>query len=159
MKETGIIMSGDHPVKCLDGSKTVTRRTWGLEKINQFPDFWELAPTGYDEEKGAWLFWQKQTGEGIYIKCPYGGVGDRLRMRETWMPSAKPTTQYVIYKADNPNYAEEHQGEHFKLAWRPSIHMPHEYSRGLFLPPQGQLIHRFTSPYGIRQIHQLPSQG
>ncbi|MBA7714608.1 hypothetical protein ES703_123635 [subsurface metagenome] len=37
MKETGIIMSGDHPRKILDGTKTMSRRTYGLEKINDMP--------------------------------------------------------------------------------------------------------------------------
>ena len=33
MKETGIMMSGDHPQKVIDGRKTMTRRTQGLDKI------------------------------------------------------------------------------------------------------------------------------
>jgi len=78
-KSTGIIMSGDHPVKCRDGTKTVTRRTWGLEKINAHPEIWEFV-----NMEGAIAYFKHPTGTQIPVKCPYGGVGDRLWMRETW---------------------------------------------------------------------------
>lgn len=81
MKETGIIMSGDHPQKVLDGLKTMTRRTAGLDKINENPDLWERP--FYDSDMGGWGFWQKYTGDVKYIKCPYGQVGDRLYIKET----------------------------------------------------------------------------
>ena len=82
VKETGIIMSGDHPLKCLDGTKTMTRRTWGLERINEDPDLWR--DPFFDEVTGYWNFWQVNTGEVLSAKCPYGQVGDRLWVRETW---------------------------------------------------------------------------
>jgi len=42
MKETGVIMSGNHPKLILDGTKTMTRRTWGLELINENPDYMQF---------------------------------------------------------------------------------------------------------------------
>lgn len=44
MKETGIIMSGNHPKLIQDGIKTMTRRTWGLEEVNKNPDLWAVTP-------------------------------------------------------------------------------------------------------------------
>ena len=80
-------MSGDHPIKCMDGSKTQTRRTAGLNKINKEPDRWEYMRTNAD---GSFLFWvvandPELDAEKRYklIKCPYGQVGDRLWVRET----------------------------------------------------------------------------
>ena len=122
MKETGIIMSGNHPAKIQADTKTVTRRTYGLETINKFPWAWELAPTGYDAEKGAWLFWQKHTGEGVYIKCPYGHVGDRLWVRETHFIGGIKPNEWAWYKAGFDGDAEA-------VVWRPSIHMPRWASR------------------------------
>lgn len=91
MKETGIIMSGDHPSKCLDGTKTMTRRTWGLELINKDPDRWELS---MQNELGLWVFTDKHSDGHIVLKCPYGGVGDILIMRETWRPAWKATPYF-----------------------------------------------------------------
>ncbi len=77
MKQTGIIMSGNHPKLILDGTKTMTRRTWGLKEINRNPDEWCFI-----EEDNIWQF-VNQTGSVINIKCPYGQVGSKLWVRET----------------------------------------------------------------------------
>ena len=50
MKETGIMMSGNHPKLVLDGLKTQTRRTYGLEKLNKNPGkvkFLGVVQNGY----------------------------------------------------------------------------------------------------------------
>jgi len=135
VKETGIIMSGDHPTKCLDGTKTVTRRTWGLEKINEDPDLWHKP--FYDEVTGYWNFWQVNTKEALSVKCPYGGVGDRLWMRETlkedekgqWFYSADNELVLVRYKDELAMRAWAH---HKELPYCPSLFMPRWASRGLF---------------------------
>ena len=137
MKETGIIMSGDHPRKCLDGTKTVTRRTWGLEKINKDPDLWEKP--FYDEVTGYWNFWQVNTGDVLSAKCPYGGVGDLLIMRETWQLQMHSGCYDIAFKdgrlkdAGTLPYMTRYSHLRDKCwVWRPSIHMPYEFSRGLF---------------------------
>ncbi len=55
VKETGIIMSGDHPQKVLAGTKTMTRRTYGLEEVNKQPDLWQATPT---LDPRVWAFYQ-----------------------------------------------------------------------------------------------------
>ncbi|GAF80987.1 unnamed protein product, partial [marine sediment metagenome] len=77
MKETGIIMSGNHPKLILDGLKTQTRRTWGLREINANPDYWRVRPSGW---QGIWEFYASDpTSDSARLKsCPYGQVGDRL---------------------------------------------------------------------------------
>ena len=135
MKETGIIMSGDHPRKILDGTKTMTRRTWGLEWINLAPAAWEFLRM--EGDKGIF----KLTGSDlpsvyaqlanvphllVYIKCPYGGVGDKLWCKETtWR--GKPTTN-AIYDAD---LTECERADMWDEGWRkfPSIFMPRRVSR------------------------------
>jgi len=85
MKETGIIMTGDHPKLILDNSKTMTRRTRGLKEINENPDGYDY-PMVYKGVSGDWWVWfhQKDSDTPMIIKCPYGGVDDRLWVRETW---------------------------------------------------------------------------
>lgn len=120
MKETGIIMSGDHPKLILDDLKTMTRRIWGLEKINDMPYIW--GEPKYDEEVGRWLFWQQYTGDCIHIKCPYGHVGDRLWVKErhAFLVNQEGTEFFVAY-SDNtfvrvpefPTPVEAHTISHY----------------------------------------------
>jgi len=126
MKETGIIMSGNHPKLILDKLKTMTRRTYGLEKVNDMPYLWEKP--FYSEEYQRWGFWQKNTGDVIYLKCPYGQVGDRLWVRETF---CEPTTGRIIYKVDETPYeiSSDGSGLYSYHTWKPSIHMPRWASR------------------------------
>jgi len=130
MKETGIIMSGDHPVKCLNGTKTVTRRTWGLKEINKDPDRWVRAsPVDprqllHSAPRSLWRF-EDKNGKFLIIKCPYGGVGDKLWMKETWSHFKDSLCDYetAYYKASNPN---------LDVKWRSSMFMHRWASRGLF---------------------------
>ncbi len=54
--------------------------------------------------------------------CPYGQVGDRLWVRETWCEHA---TSGIIYRADE----EPLDGVYSYHKWRPSIFMPRWASR------------------------------
>jgi hypothetical protein len=82
--------------------------------------------------------WRKEpspdllNGQYLYVRCPYGQPGDRLWVRETWMPDGADCRYGmmqrgeippdIVYKADSPHY-----GKYFK--WRPSIFMPRWASR------------------------------
>ncbi len=105
-KETGIVMSGSHPKLILDGLKTMTRRTWGLEKINKDPDAWMLVAVFQD---GKARFCKHDGSQELTIKCPYGGYSDLLWVKETWAsenrynhlkPSEIPQTAKIFYLAD-----------------------------------------------------------
>lgn len=63
---------------------------------------------------------------GLY-ECPYGRIGDRLWVRETWawagiasMPPSETYKQFLVYTTE---------GEDPLAQWRPSIHMPRWASR------------------------------
>ena len=134
MKETGIIMSGDHPAKVLAGTKTMTRRLTKLHEYNKEPDKWNIRP-GVNCQFADSIERNKYNlpSQQIYIKCPYGLVGDRLWVRETWavattLNKTKPSDllkKYslipITYKATYPN--ESH------YMWRPLILMPRWASR------------------------------
>jgi len=134
MKETGIIMSGDHPKLILEGKKTITRRV--IEsKLLMLPHTLEV----YKEADHYEARWISKAGVNHYCNdllahCPYGGVGDRLWVKETfWHPPIyvgdvfagliKKDTSIVSYKAN----LEPHQAE--RQIWKPSIFMPRWASR------------------------------
>ena len=125
MKERPIIFNTEMVKAIKDGRKTQTRRLRGLKKINIRPDDWELIDTiGY-----LWKFHNKIDGYTIIIKCPYGQVGDKLYVRESWatdrgynhlMPSELPhNPDLIFYLTDWPKVDKK----------RPSIHMPRWASR------------------------------
>ena len=130
-KETRIIMSGDHPLKILNGTKTKTRRTAGLSIINDPPQRdsgWQLVAVFQD----GYARFATSTGGDITLQCPYGGYGDILRVRETWAtenqynhlkPSEIPPTARLWYLADE-GYNPQTMGK-----IRPSIFMPRWASR------------------------------
>lgn len=149
MKETGIIMSGDHPLKVLDGRKTMTRRTRGLNKINESPGDWVC--TGTDGLN--WGFKNLYMEEQITIKSPYGGVGDLLWMKETWkIRDASEIvklddTEFIVYKAGGEleklhgDICYNEYGKWLQViwraeetgAWQSSMHMPRVISRSEML--------------------------
>jgi hypothetical protein len=79
MKETGIMFST--PMVQALPHKSQTRRTRGLEVINENPDGWNYAGT----KNGISVFQHKDIEDyTLEIKCPYGVKGDRLWVKETW---------------------------------------------------------------------------
>ena len=86
MKETPIIMSGNHPKLVLDGIKTQTRRVIKPQPDKQLPN--DLEHPGWnwgDGSRRVDLLGTNEKGIRMYLPyvCPYGQVGDRLWVRET----------------------------------------------------------------------------
>jgi len=112
VKERPIIFSTELIPKVLDGTKTQTRRTWGLEFVNQDPDAFEFLRMEGDLAifQSRWSANYSVSGSVplrslpkiiedndpnvlFYIKCPYGQVGDMLYMKETWAIAEPPLGQ------------------------------------------------------------------
>ncbi len=81
-RERGIIFCGALIPAVLDGSKTNSRRTGGLNEINKCPDEWRYLGV----MDGLHMFSRHDLPpyEHIVIRCPYGGVGDLLYVREAF---------------------------------------------------------------------------
>jgi len=128
MKETGIIMSGNHPRLILDGIKTQTRRVIkpqpheeealevGIYTPALIDKDGQLYPADYQ------LFGAYTLDGEITWKCPYGQVGDRLWVRETHFIGGIKPDEWAWYKAG-------FDGDADAVVWRPSIHMPRWASR------------------------------
>jgi len=117
-KEHPIVFSTPLIPGLLDGSITQTRRTRGLEEINKTPDDW-WAPKA--DGRGWWLFESKRSHPEVFVKCPYGQVGDRLWCKEKHKIVSDASGREVICTTDRIDIPQ--------LRWRSPIFMPHWASR------------------------------
>lgn len=121
MKELPILFSTPMVQALLDGRKTKTRRTKGLERINEHPDDWEYM--GLLE--GCFCFKNKKEPTLVSF-IPKLLPGDLLWVRETYSPSNALFRK--MYKAS----IDAHTMEQFLkmgLKWKPSIFMPKDAAR------------------------------
>lgn len=148
MNETGILFSDPMVLAIIEGRKTQTRRTRGLEQFNANPDDWAVIRPlqrvepmiggGTQEFPGAtsasWLALKNPAGIADMgyqpISCPYGGAGDRLWLREAWgydhdaVHATRDEDGPFVYRADGASRCRTLSGR-----WRPSIFMPRWASR------------------------------
>lgn len=122
-KEHPIIFSGEMVRAILAGRKRQTRR---MAKC--------LLPGGKNYTNAAshdeWL--RKRVAQ-----CPYGVVGNRLWVRETWRETFDPyQTRVIEYKSGGSRLTDgksvfhgKHACTSYLPAWRPSIYMPRYISR------------------------------
>jgi hypothetical protein len=136
----------------LDERKTQTRRTITSVLGRGFGKVTEFHPTktpGYD-----WIMrnpshlWNDLRHDDLLARCPFGGVGDRLWVRETWAPCTVDgpvddveDADAVMFDADKAALlftGKEGETSFFRRLdsyawtphrWRPSIHMPRWASR------------------------------
>jgi hypothetical protein len=120
-KERPILFQGEMVRATLDGRKTQTRRTRGLDKVNADRSSVFVRMQVLKCGSLAAIF-ENGNGELGSVKSPYGKLGDRLWVRETWAPDFEPYE--FIYRADDEARASSQGGR-----WYPSIHMPRWASR------------------------------
>lgn len=158
--ERPILFSAPMVRAILDGRKTQTRR---VVKPQPLPSTrFVMGPfDGRDWTFGTRCVSEKNDPYNFFIeqetRCPYGTVGDRLWVRETWAPDVKAGNRQVCYAADGRwgslqasggiifhgwttdvtnktrnDWAEcngRWVGRVYFQAWKPSIHMPRAASR------------------------------
>lgn len=125
MKERPILFSAPMVRAILDGRKTQTRRVVKPQPV----DGDTIQPCGYPQD--GFIVGRPRDSENAWrnIRCPYGGPGDRLWVRETW---AAPHSADHFRPAHIPHGARIHYAateDRGGLLWRPSIHMPRWASR------------------------------
>ena len=126
-----ITFRADEVRAILRGSKTMTRLVVKPQPDDQWPDAIECrwySQTRIDQH-GEQFPSEKVFGfadEDSGWKCPFGGPGDRLWVRETWQSGefAQNDPRGTVYRATDPDW-ETCEG----WRWRPSIHMPRWASR------------------------------
>lgn len=136
IRERPILFSGPMIRAILDGKKTQTRRI--VKSTRNNADGIAVVETC----EGTWpyhLYGDLVTDENgcdHIVKCPYGMPGERLWVRETWLPLDRDHwigSQRYAYAADITADGDEIRKEYLRLGrpyrWRPSIHMPRAASR------------------------------
>ena len=129
VKERPILFSGPMVRALLDGRKTQTRRIVKVQpiKIERHESF-----------QRAGTFAMHFFGEMRHVACPYGSVGERLWVRETFLPlwdsgAGFHTCLCPTGHEDKPDVykyrADKEKPHNFGANWRPSIHMPRRASR------------------------------
>lgn len=117
MRELPIIFSSEMIKSLLLDIKRETRRTKGLEKVNQDPDKW-YRPVYFSHIK-KWRFVSKDDNqETLFISPQYGLVNDSLYVKE----------QY--YKSGNnfiKRYEKVFNGE--DIIWKPAMYLPKKEAR------------------------------
>ncbi|WP_312814393.1 hypothetical protein [Brevundimonas sp.] len=101
MKERPILFSGPMIRALLSGQKTQTRRVVKpmLKWAKQFPI---CKPEGMAADHEIWWWDGEHDRVGVSQSCPYGQLGDRLWVKETWRPTPtfEPWDLDVTYRAD-----------------------------------------------------------
>ena len=145
MKERPILFSSEMVRALLSGRKTQTRRVvkWANEEhsLVRLKDRY-AAPV----RDGVGLTWIPYGGspevpmppEKISELSPYGAIGDRLWVRETWDVGFTSDEQWVRFRVDDTCSPVEYEHRNSLIdnwdnyhtpGWRPSIHMPRWASR------------------------------
>ncbi|HCA7854515.1 TPA: hypothetical protein MX526_000844 [Enterobacter hormaechei] len=148
MKERGMIFNGEMVRAILDGRKTQTRRIMKNQPAGDYPD----TPALIRSVDGGFQ-WYGHYGESSIFNCPFGAVGDRIWVRETWgvvsheldedgriqswIPDRPATaihempfgngyySGHAIYAADGDfTWGDDDGYEDGRSCWKPSIHMP-----------------------------------
>jgi len=131
MKERPILFNGEMVKAILDGRKTQTRRMVKPQPddyVNQLHGgkLCSRAPYGLEDDNGNGFGFGFQDDRGNYWKSPFGTIGDRLWVRETWAPHCE-MPRGAIYRCDRGGDYQDTVTENFR--WTPSIHMPRWASR------------------------------
>lgn len=170
MKERGMIFNSEMVRAILDGRKKQTRRIMKVQpkpcNHANWPDYspdpqWKSYP-------GGWCCAVCANGTTIDhrhhtkgITCPYGTVGDRIWVRETFQgplfdyeqmesyiedSSKFQKPEFCQYAADGKPAPEYYDADdNLRHGWRPSIHMPRWASR---------ILLEITN-IGIQRIHSI----
>ncbi|WP_210452564.1 hypothetical protein [Pantoea ananatis] len=163
-KERPILLNAEMVRAVLDGRKTQARRIMKVQPDS--PNFGLLRITDSTKRSDIGKYhWAESNATGKHTRsalftCPFGAVGDRLWIRETWQgplvsyddaysmfkdPKPYQKVENCVYRADGDQYPEfTDADDNLRQGWRPSIHMPRWASR-ITLEITGVRVERLNS--------------
>ncbi|MCU6199089.1 hypothetical protein KWI12_19730 [Citrobacter cronae] len=126
MKERGMIFNAEMVNAILSGRKTQTRRPIKWKQTR----FTEIG----EREDGSNWPWSEDTEKvcDYWHPCPFGAVGDRIWVRETWAEAGASAPDLTLYRANYPEHVPaqyENVPPVDEILWTPSIFMPRWASR------------------------------
>lgn len=131
MRERPILFSGEMVRAILDGRKTMTRRVMKVQPPSDRHTLARLVDSTASEhrkhiDKAHWIIYegyQITDSDEVYFNCPYGKVGDRLYVKETYLNHALDGYEPVyLYKADGDEKPHDRK-------WKSGRFMPKVASR------------------------------
>lgn len=139
-KEHPILFSTPMVRAITSGQKTMTRRAKGFGEVNEMPDRFVYVGNSkhmevphpavkYDRSTYYMFNLTNSNGHSWVFKCPYGEIGDRIWVRETFRPlidCENGEFKEWDYKADMP---DEFYKQFPQKGYKPSIHMPRKACR------------------------------
>ncbi|EKT4325785.1 TPA: hypothetical protein NQS76_000080 [Klebsiella pneumoniae] len=145
MKERGMIFNGEMVRALLDGRKTQTRRPIKWKQTR----FTEIG----EREDGSKWPWSEDAEHAcdFWHPCPFGAVGDRIWVRETWAEAGASAPDLKLYRANYPEHVPsiyENVPPTEEIRWTPSIHMPRTASR-ILLEITGVRVERLNSIHDV----------
>ncbi|EOZ9154761.1 ASCH domain-containing protein [Citrobacter freundii] len=164
MKEHGMIFNAEMVRAILDGRKTQTRRIMSIQPEHSELGLRRVIDSKNGRDNGKY-FWSQSDARGLKMRskvfgCPYGEVGDRIWVRETYQgplfdyehmesyledSSKFEKPEFCVYRADGKTAPEFYDADdNLHCGWRPSIHMPRWASR-LTLEITGVRVERLAS--------------
>lgn len=130
MNEKPILFNGQMVRAILDGRKTTTRRIvkpqfsmlWGQGCPNEKTFALMTGNQAWKDAYACNVDRETPSGHWEWLFCPYGKVGDRLWVRETWadISPAETRGRRCAYKATDLDIVTK---------WKPSIFLPRYASR------------------------------
>lgn len=141
MKERGMIFNGEMVRAILDSRKTQTRRPIKWKQTR----FTEIG----EREDGSKWPWSEDAEHAcdFWHPCPFGAVGDRIWVRETWADAGASAPDLKLYRANYPEHVPsiyENVPPAKEIRWTPSIHMPRTASR-ILLEITGVRVERLNT--------------
>lgn len=150
MTERGMIFNAEMVRAVLDGRKTQTRRIMTVQPDSPNFGLLRIADSTKRADIGKY-HWAESNATGTHARsplfsCPFGAVGDRLWVRETWqaihdsldefgnvdertwmpsIPKSSDSYWHAVYAEEFGVSNREDRG----FPWRPAIHMPRWASR------------------------------
>jgi len=126
MKERGMIFNAEMVRAILDGRKTQTRR---VIKNQRQGECWSVRPASNPCASNHTHDWWLPNATRPYsaLICPFGTVGDRLLVRETFASGLCTESTFAYRATHKPEDLDE--GWNDVIKWTPSIHMPRWASR------------------------------
>jgi len=140
--EKPVLFKTDMVQSIMEDIKRMTRRTKGLEKVNEKPDDYYFQSLVL-HASGKFTFCPNEIDKprtADIIECkPQYNAGDLMWVKENFWPTQsdeyvnKITRMPFIYKADfnSPEQIEDinYAKKEFKLKWKPSVFMPKDAAR------------------------------
>lgn len=107
-KEHGMIFNGEMVRAILDGRKTQTRRIMAIQPEHSELGLSRVIDSKNSRDNGKY-FWSQSDACGLKARskvfgCPYGDVGDRIWVRETFQGPLVSEELFEEYRAHPENF-------------------------------------------------------